>query len=248
MAITDVAQAQDQVQAQAPTAAAATKKNSTSEAFKESGAAYRATHPEEREIEGTKSDKVAFVAALGNPNKKQDRKEKNEYVPSYVVVGYKFKLLEDMTVPNSPYPENYTGMLDTEAITEVPHKAGEIVALNLVETAAFLSRPEFAGKISGDGDVVTLSVRVSSDAQKHLPVLNKAVGSIKSNMELVAEMVVGPEGGKGTPVVKPEFAEKFGPMFKKRSATKSKGVSKASGEASSNIAAAFRQLYASKMA
>ena len=48
---------------------------------------------DEKALEGSKSDKVAFVCALGDPNRKQARVENKTTIPSYVVVGYKVKVL-----------------------------------------------------------------------------------------------------------------------------------------------------------
>lgn len=235
----------------APAPAAKSAKTATkTDAFKQQGASLRAQMSEDQKaVEGSKSDAVAFVCALGDPNRKQARVQNKTSIPSYVVVGYKFKVLEDMTVPFAPIREDYKTPLDVEPAQERQVKAGDIVALNIVETAMFICRLEFAGKFSGEGNEVTLSAKTSQDRIDPLPILNKAGdGSIKENMELIADMVgQTAENKKGTPQIKDEFKESFGALYAKRSLTKkSASTAKKAGEGQKDIAAAFRNFYASK--
>jgi len=226
--------------------------DSKAQQFKATGASIRqqesAANADYAAIEGSKQDKVAFVCALGDPNRKQGRVEGGNTVPSYVVVGYKFKLLEDMTVPKAPIKTGFKSLVDVESMTEVPHKAGDIVALNLAETGAFLSKVELAGKINGEGDEVALTVKMSAEREEPLPVLKKtSAGSIKANMELIADMVGETADQKGKPQIKPEYADTFGVLYVKKSVAKGEsGAAKKAGESSADIAAAFRKHYAGK--
>lgn len=231
------------------TPAPATKTVTKTDAFKQQGASLRAQMSEdEKALEGSKSDKVAFVCALGDPNRKQARVENKATIPSYVVVGYKFKVLEDMTVPFAPIRQDMKTVLDVEPATERQVKAGEVVALNIVETAMFISRMEFAGKFTGEGTSVFLSAKTSQDRPEPLPILNKTGnGSIKDNMELIADMIGADANTKGTPQIKEEYKESFGAIYAKKSLTKkSAGSAKKAGEGQADIAAAFRNYYASK--
>lgn len=199
---------------------------------------------EEKALEGSKSDKVVFVAALGDPNKPQARREGKEDKPSFVVVGYAFKAKEDMTVPKANLNSNFKSFMDVGEITEVPVKAGETFYLNVFETGALISRPEYAGKFTGDGVSVQFTVKFSNNREEPLPVLNKSgKGSIKENMILVADMVGATGDSKGTPQVKAEFAEKFGVLYEKRAAVRrsSAAGNNAAGESTSNMAAAFNE-------
>lgn len=225
---------------------AKTSNNSAkTDAFKEKGAAIRQQMSEdERSAEGTKSDKVAFVCSLGDPNRKQSRVDKHTNVPSHVVVGYKFKVLEDMLVPKAPWKPGFTNSLDYEnPVTMVEAKAGDIVQCTIPEMAMFISRPEFAGKFTGEGKGVFLSAAASQNNPVPMPTLKLiGSGSVKESMELVADMVGGVDGKKGTPKIKPEYEEKFGVLYAK---TKISRGGKAGGkdngsEASANLAAAFR--------
>lgn len=252
MALSDKLPRQDATAtATAPTPATPAKAgaNTKTEQFKQDGANIRSQYTDDQKaLEGSKSDKVAFVCALGDPNKKQARVEGKQSIDSYAVVGYKFKALEDMTVPFAPIKEGFKSLTDVEPATEKPVKAGEVFALNLVETAQLISRIEYAGKFCGEDEVVVLSVKASKSREELLPILSKqGAGSIKSNMELIAEMQGVTADSKGTPVIKPEFADSFGKLYVKKTAKRGTGTKdRKAGEGQANIAAAFRNLYASK--
>lgn len=233
---------------QAPAPAGGKGVNTKTEAFKAKGAALRAQMSDDQKaVEGSKSDKVAFVCALGDPSRKQARVENKTSVPSYVVVGYKFRALEDMTVPKAPLKQGMRTILDVEEPTERQVAAGEEFHMNIVETAMLISRVEYAGRFSGEGTQVALSVKTSNDREEPLPILNKVgAGSIKENMELIADMVGGDgtDKNRGTAQVKAEYAETFGALYTRRSLQKkSAGAAKKAGEGQADIAAAFRAYY-----
>lgn len=223
------------------------------DAFKQKGASLRAQlSDDQKAIEGSKSDKVAFVCALGDPSRKQKRKEGNESLPSYVVVGYKFKALEDMEIPTAPIKKDWKtpADVDLDAVTWTPVKAGTVFALNSGETGILISKEEYAGSFSGEGQEVSVTAKFSKDRELPMPVLriSSGKGSIKANLEEIAEMVGATDTFKGSPKLKDEFAEKFAPLYVKKSAGKKSASGKGaqSGEATKNVAAAFRALYASK--
>ncbi len=224
------------------------KANSNSESWKAQGRAIRSSMSEDQKaVEGSKQDKVAFVCALGDPARQQSRKENNANVDSFRVVGYKFRVLEDMMVPHAPLES--ANPLSAGAISEVPVKAGETISLNIVETGAFICRPEFAGRFTGEGEEVRLTPKFSKDRPDPMPVLCKSgQGSIKANMELIADMRGADGKNKGTPVVREEFAEKFGILYTKKSASKAASKGSKAGESTADVAAAFYKLYSSKRA
>lgn len=234
--------------APAPTPSGAKGVATKTELFKQKGQSIRAQMTEDQKAaEGSKSDKIAFVCALGDPARKQARVENKTSVPSYVVVGYKFRALEDVMVPKAPLKQGMKNILDVEEATERPVKAGEEFHMNIVETAMLISRVEYAGRFSGEGTQVALSVKTSTDREEPLPILNKiGAGSIKENMELIADMVGGDgtEKNRGTAQVKDEYAETFGALYNRsRLAKKSAGAAKKAGEGQADIAAAFRAYY-----
>ena len=222
-------------------------------AFKSTGAAARqAMSEDEKALEGSKRDKVSFICALGNPAKSQVRVENGQPVKSHEVVGYKFNIAEPMMIPNAPLSKDGKSLVDTEPATEIQAPAGEIV-LNLVETGMFISKLEFAGQFTGGDKPVSITAKIAANREEPLPVLRLTdpKGSIKTSMDYIAVMQGADEanGVKGTPVVKPEYADKFAVLFTKKTATRGGSAkAKEKGETSANIAAAFRALYAKKSA
>lgn len=233
--------------ATAPSVGATAGKASSHEAFRAKGNSIRkAQSEEERALEGSKSDKVKFVACLGDPNKPQPRREGKSDEPSFVVVGYQFTALEDMMIPSAPLKQNFKTLMDVEDMTEVPVKAGETFNLNIFETGVLISRPEYAGRFTGEGTAVSITIKFSKSRPEPMPVLKKDTkGSIKIGMVMVADMIPDPRDPemkeiKGTPKVKDEFAEKFGVLYTKRKAGKTGSSTKAqSGEVQADLAAAF---------
>lgn len=229
----------------APTAGAK-KGDAVSEAFKKSGEAIRATLTDEQKAaEGSKSDKVAFLAVIADPAVKQDRQSKGNAVPSKMVIGYQLKLLEDATVPFAP--QLSTKYDDVQAPVEQAHKAGEVINLNIVETAMLISRPEYAGRFTGEGHPVRLSLAISGSNEYPRPVLKNVDGasSIKESMVMAADMI--DDGtGRQRPQVKPEFADKFGGYYTSKTTKKTSTVKPVKNEGEKNLAAAFRAMYQKK--
>lgn len=220
------------------------------DAFKAKGKALRETMSEdEKAIEGSASDKVAFICALGDPNRQQSRVDQRQNVPSFTVVGYKFEALEDMEVPEMPLRPDFKTPLDVaDSYTMVPVKKGEKFSLNIIETAVLISDTKYAGEFKGGDKPVKLSSANSKGREYPLPVLKLiGPGSIKVNMDTVANMVGATATDKGKPVVKDEYAAKFGVLYEKKKLTKGATASKKS-ESSADLAAAFRNLYAGKRA
>lgn len=215
-----------------------------SEVFKSQGVAARASLTDDQKAaEGSKSATITFKGCLGNPARPQSRVQKGASVPSLTVVGYEFVSSEPITVDVLPIKEGFKSLsdVDYENASTKQIAAGEVFALNAVETASLISKEEYAGKFCGDGKEVTLSVKFANDRPDPLPILKTAEGSIKDVMTPVADMV------EGKPVVKEQYAEKFAVLFARRKATKT-GATKVAqaGEAEKNIAAAFRQFLESK--
>ena len=227
---------------------------SHAEAMRRTGAELRANMTaEDKNIEGSKRDKVQFITSLGDPTRLQARQEKNKDVKSYKVVGYKFQALEDMTIYKAPYKEDFQSFVDVvDEVEEREIKSGEIFVLNLVETAMLISRLEYSGIFcGGDGPEVHLSVKFSSDRSEPLPILTfkKNEGSIKAHMEMIADMVGANEstGYRGEPVIKEEFKDDFHMLYNKyTSGRKASSTRMTAGSASENLSAAFRDAYSKK--
>ena len=200
---------------------------------------------EEKQLEGSKSDKIAFIGALGDPNKPQTRKQNKKDIPSNLVVGYALKALEDVDVPRADIKSGFKSFMDVGPMSTEHVKAGETFYLNVFETGALISQTVYGGKFSGEGTVVTLGVKYAQNREEPLPVLNmQGKGSVKENMILIADMVGADakKNIKGTPKIKEEFASKFSVLYEKRVGGKkgSSAGNKAAGETTKDIAMAFQ--------
>jgi hypothetical protein len=210
-------------------------------AFTAEGAALRAQMSDEaKQVEGSKSDKVAFVRALWNPAKPQSYVDGGETKKGYVVVGYKFRALEDIEVPVCPISSPKDLYVNTSTGDKVHVAAGEEFVLDIMETGKLISQPEFAGRFSGGDNPVVLRAAASKKRGSCIPTLglaNKDAGSIKDGAETIAIMEGADGEHRGTPKVKDEYAEKFGKLFVRTASAKRAGMKKHSSE--KDLAAAF---------
>lgn len=258
MAVSDAMKAAGQAAPKAPVTPAqpapkGKKDDALRTAFVAEGAKVReAMSDDEKAVEGSKSDTLEFICALGDPSVKQNRTENKTSIPSYAVIGVKMRFKEDATCPFAPLAENCKNTTDTVAITEVPVKAGDVVALNLTEYAALLSKVEYGGMATGGEKKVRLGCTVSNAEGFPLPNLKlegQAKGSYKEGMELIADVIGGTDGTRKTFKVKEEYAEKFGAWYNRKKMSKTSAAApKAKGENAKNIAAAFRVALAKKQA
>ena len=114
---------------------------------------------------GSKSDKVEFVCALCDPstpditpaNKEKGTPKKVEST----IVGYAFKVLEDMEVPDcgggDDMKNNNMSFVNPKGTRMA--KAGETIYLTRFETGAFLSQIEFNARATG-GDLPVTAVYI----------------------------------------------------------------------------------------
>jgi len=221
------------------------------EKFVESGKKLREDASYNKTLEGSASADLEFCYAIGG--KKQARVVNGVSTSSYKPIGYAFKAIKPIEVPDAPLTtpnDAYTVNLETVGKKQV--KAGEEFQLNLVETAMLLSRIEFGGSASAAGRVVTLSGTINKDSVSGdiRPCLKQQEGSIKDGMVNAAteSQVESQAFGKGTITeytVLPQFEAKFGVFFAKREKATTDGV-KDNTQNAKNWAAAFRGLYASK--
>ena len=121
---------------------------------------------------GRDSDKIAFVAAIGDPSRPdvtpittKDGKQDKRTDPT--IVGYAFKLLEDMDVPDCGIPDDLIkNPMDGKELTYKQGKKGDVVYLTRLETGALLSQTRFAGKATGGAMHVTCSYAAPKGARK----------------------------------------------------------------------------------
>lgn len=213
--------------------------------FKQTGENIRANYDDEsKNVEGSKSNTLLFVIPLGNPAVQQKRVEKGTNLASSLVVGYRLKTLEDITVPVCE-PGDSGEHMDYKSISEKPVKAGEEFDVSLPELGLLISRIEYGGVINTKEDPVQLHVTITGTRNEPLTVLKRPDAPIKDK---ILDIATKDATGKWT--VKPEFAEKFGHYFTRKSALRggSSGQKREVGQSAKDLAAAFRAYSAKKNA
>lgn len=220
-------------------------KVSAVDVFREKGAAARAKmSDDEKALEGSKSDTLTFVGCIGDPIKQASLKLKDgTYTKTPLVVGYQFRSSEDIQVPVCPIKE---GASDHMAVTPTGEmravKAGETFNLNVTETAILLSRVEYSTLASGEGTNAYLYAKPpAKDSDMPVtPAVRSALGTVKNNIELYADVSRAKDGTITDKKVKPGF-EQFAPLLERKQRI-SKGGS-TSGDRQKAVAAGFREMY-----
>lgn len=133
-------------------------------------------------IFGSKSDTIAFVAPLGDPSHPDTTKDKdgNTSVTPYIV-GYRFKALADIEVPECGLDEdarkNLMSFKDKNGKKVV--KAGETFDLTRFETGLLLAAPEFNGRLTGEGKTFTAVYQSNAVTSK-----NGTLGTSSASTEI----------------------------------------------------------------
>lgn len=136
---------------------------------KAAAAAVASVEKIDEDIIGSKSHTIAFVAALGDPSRdditpKENKDGTTTKSVDPVIVGYRFKVLEDMEVPDCgagpDMKDNVMTYVDSNGKKAV--KAGTLVDLTKFETAMLLSPPEFNGKATGGEKAVTCAYQTNA--------------------------------------------------------------------------------------
>ena len=192
-------------------------------------------------VNGTLSATVAFVGPLGD----KSRPDKTPADPTKhiagrtdpTIIGYAFKALVDMEVPDCGEPQNLrNNPMDFEPSkmrNRRPVKAGEVFYLTRFETGVLLSPPEFNAQATGGEFPVSVVYQRSKKAPKSaaavvtsqtafpgisLRPMNANQGSVKDLMINVLDVQVETGAdGKTTKKIRtlhPEFAPKFNSLCK----------------------------------
>lgn len=110
-------------------------------------------------------ENIEFMASLGDPSNedrttKKGPDGKDELVITPTIVGYQFKALVDMEVPDCGltigFKKNGMDYDPDKMQNKRTVKAGELFNLTPFETALLLSAPEFNGKVLGGDKPLTL--------------------------------------------------------------------------------------------
>lgn len=123
-------------------------------------------------ILGSKSDKIVLVAPLGDPSREDVTPRivngKEEKTTTSTIVGYLFKALEDMDVPECGMDEDARkNNMSYKELGKTRHvKAGETFALTRFETGVLLSQAQYNARISGEGKEFTVVYQKSANTPK----------------------------------------------------------------------------------
>lgn len=121
---------------------------------------------------GIKSDKIVLISPLGDPSREDVTPRTvngvEEKIVTSTIVGYLFKALEDVDVPECGLgddarknPMSYKEIGATKHIA-----AGETFALTRFETGVLLSQPQYNARINGEGKEFTVVYQKSANAPK----------------------------------------------------------------------------------
>lgn len=153
------------------------------------------------ELLGSKSDKVEFVCALADPSTPDitpaDKKKGTPRKVESTIVGYAFKVLEDMEVPDcgggDDMKNNNMSFVNPKGTRMA--KAGETIYLTRFETGAFLSRVEFnARATAGDLPVTAVYIKpkegASATAKKAKSIATVALKPINPNSSIKSRKMI----------------------------------------------------------
>jgi hypothetical protein len=222
------------------------------EVFAKGGRTIRANYDkDEQALEGSMSDTLSFVHAIGNP------KNPDAIHNSYKVVGYTLKSTKPISVPTVKLSDKK--YLKFKKVEPRQVAANQEFHVNNIELGLLLSQREYAGQITGGDLKVALSATCpkakdnerKGTAAEYIPNLKVLGGekgkSIKDGLVTCGDKSGETEGGVATYQVKPGY-EAFEIFLMGRIGTEGPNkIPRERGEQSKNLAAAFAQLYADKM-
>lgn len=215
---------------------------------------------------GSMSDKVEFVAPLGDPSHPDTTKNADgTAVVTPYIVGYRFKALADMTVPEcglgDDAKKNLMSYKDKNGTKQV--KAGETFDLTRFETGLLLAPEEFNGRITGGGKIYYATFQINGLKSKSgqlaatgtasdIPTValkSEGPGSIKDQqiIEVLSFTSEKQENGttKKNRTINRGF-EKWAPLCVAQAPRTSAGGSSAPKNVRNQKAAAFLQIVAKK--
>lgn len=184
-------------------------------------------------VYGTARGDLAFVCPLGDPSNPDTTRVKlpgggEDKKVTSTIVGYKFKVLKDMKVPECGTNEGFKNdPMNYKEVAFRDAKAGEIISLTPFETALLLSQPEFNGGCDGGEKPVSCVYQTKSLKTKTGQVatasaaaaiprvsLRAATGSIK-DFDIEDVLTFTKQDVNGVPrkirTIKPGF-EKWAPL------------------------------------
>lgn len=123
-------------------------------------------------ILGRDSGKLAYLGAIVDPTQKDVKTINKEEVQGHVVVGYRFLVLEDLSVPDFGLGKDARQNRNSfNQIKFTKVKKGQVAYLTVFETGVLMAAPEFNGVINGvakyEGKKVGMSITAVYGAVKN---------------------------------------------------------------------------------
>lgn len=130
-------------------------------------------------IVGTMSDKIELVASIADPSRPDKMMRKNKKTGKQqehvigTIVGYSFKALDDIEVPDVNttlfYKSDLMDFVEEEKNNKRQVKKGETFNLTHFETAKLLSTPEYNGDVLGGKFKAVIAYQKPSGTPKKRP-------------------------------------------------------------------------------
>lgn len=200
--------------------------------------------PEEKAAIGSKSDTLIFEGLLGTQKIQQAKTGKGRVrTNSFKPVGLKLRVTEDTSVPQIPVTRTRArDGVDQSEISYITVQAGEIVTLSLFEFMYLVSRPEYSGYVTVNGNPKGGCLGILSNKFKNgedkLPTPSFKYTEGGTPKDSMAPIDQKNADGAWEPL--PEYAEKFGALYvsnKKKSSTRAAKV-----DNSAAVTAALRDI------
>lgn len=178
---------------------------------------------EERSTIGSKSDTLVFKTLLGtNAQKSQRRVQGSERADCPKTVGALFVSTEDIEIPEIDVTLNNKTGIEPDQVQWKSVKAGEEFQLSIYEVMYLITKPEYGGFASYEGNpravqfIAKTKAFLENKAKLPTPTLTleKGMGSIKASITEIDEKV------GGVWKVKDQYAEKFGPLYQPKRGTR----------------------------
>lgn len=185
-------------------------------------------------LEGT----IHFVTLLGLGATKSGLLKSSDGIVKYAikVVGVTLKTDIDIEVPVISVLKNIKTGINPEDVSSRRIKAGDSFNLNMLEVMLFITKPEYGGYITRDGDTrgVHLSARTNNyySGKDKLPspglIARPGTGALRESTVEIDEQI-----SPSFRAIKAEYQEEFGALLKKPK-KRVKPASKPVGEVSSS--------------
>lgn len=178
---------------------------------------------EQKEALGAKSGTLHFVHLLGLQSRKAERVVAGrQTIETFTPVGVTLVCDEAISVPQIDITKDANTGIDPADVTYKEVPAGEEINLSYYEFMYLIVRDEYSGRFEVNGDPVGAYLAVKTpkflEGKAKLPtptICFRGTGSPKETM-----IAIDAKGADDKWEIKPEYAEKFGALLKRKTVTR----------------------------